>query len=183
MSDKKIPIIVGFSKPKNHIFPIFSWLIRLFEGGTKYSHVYVRWYSLGARVDACYEASGTQVHFVGKKVFDEKIQPVYEYQLEINRETYRKLLHFCMSNAGVKYGIKQVFGIAWQRLNKLLGRKVDNPFSDGNKSWICSELVAAIFIDVVGLEVSKEVENELDSASPKNIKDILDRTKGVKKIL
>lgn len=183
MSDIKIPMVIGFSKPKNHPFPIISWLIRLFEGGTKYSHVYVRWYSLGAQVDVCYEASGNQVHFLGKKVFDKKVEPIYEYELKINRDAYKKLLKFCMTNAGVNYGAKQIIGIAWQRINKLFGREVKNPFADGTNSWICSELVASILIDVVGLELSDDISHQLDSASPKDIRKIVANMPKVKRLL
>jgi len=165
-------IYIGFSKPKNHIFPIFSWLIRLFEQ-TEYSHVYVRWYSKGAQVQVCYEASGNEVKFLSNKVFLNKVNPVYEFELEITHSQYKKLLHFCMSNAGSKYGLKQVFGILLVRLLNLK----KNPFSDNRKSWVCSELAGALLESVYG----KSLNLDLDIAGPKDIYKYLN-SKDFKKI-
>lgn len=166
--ETNIPIIIGFSKPKNKKFPIFSLLIRLFEG-TKYSHVYTRWYSSGADVDVCYHASGTQVNFVSKRIFDSHVYPVEEYELQISRETYKKLLHFCMYNAGVHYGLKQLFGIPYVKFMSLFNKSVKNPFSDGAKTQVCSEVVGHILEDVIGVEVNED----LDIAGPKKINTII----------
>lgn len=153
-------IYFGFSRPKKMIFPIFSWLIRFFQK-TPYSHVYVRWHSMGADVDVCYEASGNEVKFICKDVFDQRVNPTHEYAIEITREQYKKLLRFCMSNAGKKYGVKQVLGILLVTLFKL--RK--NPFSDGRSSWVCSELAGKALEDVL----DKDTGLDLDIAGPKEI--------------
>ena len=49
-------LFIGFSKPKNHPCPVYSYAIRAFEN-TPYSHVYIRWYSKYANTWVCFEAS------------------------------------------------------------------------------------------------------------------------------
>lgn len=165
---------IGFSKPKNSIFPIYSWAIRAIYC-TKYSHVYVRWYSNAAEADIVYEASGTSVKFKAGSIFDKKAETVHSYELEIDRETYRKLLNYCMNNAGVSYGIAQALGIAIAKLFKL----DKNPFSNDRKAQVCSELVGAILKCLTGIVLPID----LDMASPKDIKEILDSNPHFKKVL
>ena len=88
-----------------------------------------------------------------------------------------------MTNAGVKYGLKQALGIAWVRINKLLGKLIQNPFADGRKSWICSELVAAILVDVVKEDLTEDVTKYLESAGPRQIKEMLDTFHRARQIL
>lgn len=157
-------LYIGFSKPKSCIFPIFSWLVRLIEQ-TKYSHVYIRWHSIGADVEVAYHASGSMVHFLSKKHFDTDVEVLEEYEVEIDRSTYKKLLHFCMTNAGTSYGVKQIIGIAVQRLFWLK----KNPFSDGKSSQICSELVGYVINDILG----KNVSIDYDSDGPRKINELV----------
>lgn len=170
--DKGVRIRIGFSKPKNKLFPAGSWLIRLFEN-TKYSHVFVRWYSVGADTDIVYEAGGTYINFKAGKIFDKKAETVHEYETIISKEVYKKLLKYCMSNAGVQYGFKQIIGIALVKLFKLK----KNPFSDGNKSQVCSELVGNI---IENLELG-DIDINLDIAGPRDIKEFLEKSDKFKK--
>ena len=163
---------IGFSKPKK-LFPILSWLIRLFEW-TPYSHVFVRWHSLGADADIVYQAGGTSVNFMAGRIFDSKAETVYEYEIEVDRETYKKLLHYCMTNAGVDYGIKQVFGIALVKLFRLK----KNPFADGKKSQVCSELAGNI---IENLDMG-DITIDLDVAGPKDIEKFLESSDRFKKL-
>jgi len=139
----KVKIILGFSIPKDHPFPILSWIIKLVDK-TPYSHVYIRWKSKSMEVDVAYHAAGSIVHFLGKKEFDKKIQPIEEYELEINKECYRKLVKKCMEKAGTDYGKKQALGLGLQKIFKLK----ENPFSDGEKSDVCSETAMEIMSDI-----------------------------------
>jgi len=162
---------IGFSKSRAK-FPIMSWLIRLVES-TEYSHVFVRWYSTGADADIVYEASGAQVHFKAGAIFDSKAETVEMYETEIDRETYKKLLHYCMTNAGVDYGMKQILGMG---LVKLLGLK-KNPLSDGRKSQVCSELAGNLLesIDVADLD--------LEVAGPKELNEFIRKSPAFRKVI
>ena len=153
-------IYIGFSKPKNHKFPIFSWLIRLFER-TRYSHVYIRWYDEKSDSSICFEASGRSVKFICKEVFEERINPIHEFEITIDENDYFNLQHFAFNNSGKDYGVKQVFGILLVRLFGL--RK--NPFASGQKSWVCSELAGTVLSKVLDVDTGLD----LDIAGPKDI--------------
>jgi len=51
------------------------------------------------------------------------------------------MLQYCVDNAGAPYSSLEILGIGWILLNSLFNRKVGNPFSDGKRSFICSEFV------------------------------------------
>ena len=57
-----------------------------------------------------------------------------------------------------------------------------NPWADGDHSWICSELVGSIIIDVIGADMDSDVFKELDSANPKDIKNIVSNLPKVRKL-
>lgn len=157
-------IKIGFSQPKGKFFPIFSWLIRLIEG-TKYSHVYLQWDSEFADSTITYHAAGHSVHFLGLNLFKKSVEPIHEFEMNISREQYQELLHYCFDNSGTDYGIKQIFGIAAVKLAALFGKDIKNPFSDGNKSQVCSELVGYVLSDVL----EQDLNLDLDVAGPKDI--------------
>jgi hypothetical protein len=162
-------IEVGFSKPINRI-PlfgyVFSWCIRTIYR-TKYSHVFVRWRVPAANTEVVYEASGTSVKFVNGDIFDKKGQTLHTYTLEISEQTYKRLLKYCLTNVGVSYGILQAIGIGAAYLLNLSS----NPFNNGNRKQVCSELVA----NIIDENPQKAFGKDLDLVSPKDIKDFLDK--------
>lgn len=150
-------LIIGFSKPKNKIFPFFSWLIRLWDG-TPYSHVYIRW-NTSKNDKICYQASRGMVHFVGEKIFNKTIQPIQEFEFEIDENTYNKMVSFCIQNAGVSYGVLQILGIVFGDIFKR------NILSSGTNAYVCSELVGIILRDKLLISIDKN----LDLVTPKDI--------------
>jgi len=165
-------ITIGFSQPKNKFFPIFSWVIRLIEC-TKYSHVYLQWKSEFADSTLTYHAAGNSVHFLGFDKFNKTVQPIHTFELDITREQYRELLHYCFEHAGTDYGIKQIFGIAYVKFMGCIGKKVNNPFSDGEKSQVCSELVGNVLSDIL----DNDLKLDLDIAGPRDIYEYLNNIK------
>ena len=164
-------IKIGFSQPRNKFFPVFSWLIRLIEG-TKYSHVYLQWNSEFAESTITYHAAGHSVHFLGLNLFKQSVKPIHEFELTISQDQYKELLHYCFENSGTDYGIKQIFGIAIVKIAGLFGKKISNPFSDGDKSQVCSELVGYVLSEIL----NRELELDLDIAGPKDIFKFLKRS-------
>lgn len=136
---------------------------------TKYSHVYVKWTSRSTNIDLVYQASGTSVNFMASRIFDTHAIIVKEFELEITDETYNKLLKYCLNNAGVDYGLKSVVGIALVKL----GICKKNPYTDGDSSYVCSELVGQILEDV--LEYKLDID--LSIADPKDIYKFLEQRK------
>jgi len=157
--DKLIHIEFTKPDPAKIKFPIVSWLIRLFQR-SKYSHVRLRWQSTSG-VEIIYEASGSEVKVIGElSQQDHPIEVVKSYTVKVSRDQYRALIRL-FRYAGVKYGYLQILGIALVTIFKL----AKNPFSDGRKSQVCSELVG-LFIT----EVKKwDLPLDLDIAGPKEI--------------
>lgn len=127
-------ITFGFSKPKNKIFPIFSWLIRWYEK-TPYSHVYLRWEtSYGPKI--CYHAAHTTLHFLSELQFDKEIITVEDFELEVSEEAYKQVMLYCLKTCGREYGLWEVFGVA---LSEKLGLNF-NLFKTGDREQFCAEL-------------------------------------------
>lgn len=153
---------IGFSKPKRWFTPL-SWIIRLVEC-TSYSHVFLRWEN-SQQVDIVYEASGARVRFINGEIFDELAETKYQFEYEMNREQYRKLIRFCMENVGTEYGVMQIIGIALVRI----GIWKKNHWGEGKSAQVCSETVAYAIREVLG----KEIGFDVDTAGPRKIYNFL----------
>jgi len=161
-------LTIGFSRPTGKKFPIFSWLIRLVEW-TPYSHVYLQWYNSYTKTVITYEAGGSSVHFKGKSIFDHSVIVIDEYEISIDQTQRKNLMKYCFEKAGTSYGIKQVIGIGYVKFMGLFGKKKSNPFTDGDKTMVCSELVGNILSEIL----MKEHNLDLDVAGPKAIHQFL----------
>jgi hypothetical protein len=154
-------IIVGFS---THRGPnLLAGLIRRGEG-TPYSHVYIRFYSKSLDRWLVYQASGLAVNFEGFTRFLEKNVLVEEYRIDVTDEEKRKIVQWCVDEAGVPYGSKWFLGMAWVRLVKLwFDCKLRNPFPSGTSTFACSKLCGYV-LKLLGKRYS---DSELENADPK----------------
>lgn len=154
-------LIIGFSKPKK--FKLISWCIRQVEK-TPFSHVYLKFHSDNLDRDIIYQASGMQVNFTGSTMFLDHHKVVMEFQLETSEQENLEILKTCVDKAGIPYGIKQLLGLGLVRVLAFFGKKIKNPFSDKDTTYICSELVGFILIKYFNFRIE-----DLDSTSPKDI--------------
>ncbi len=161
-------IVIGFSRPKKKFLPVFSWLIRLIQG-TAFSHCYVRWFSETYDEPLVYEASGTQVRFVGSQAWKNHVEVIHEFELDISDVQFKAFVKFCMSTSGMPYSSTQIFGIALVQVAKLIKVKMGNPLKNGKRGWVCSELVGYLLNDIIGVAY----DYELDSAGPKEIYELV----------
>lgn len=165
-------VYVDFTKPKNKIFPIFSYIVR-FVQNTPYSHVRLRWYSRSG-IEIVYEASGSSVKLLGKKSGKiEKAKIIKSYEIKVSVEEYRKLISL-FEYASVSYGFLQILGIGIAHLFNLK----KNPFADKRKSQVCSELLG-LFLKKVK---NWPVDFDLDIAGPREIDEFLQKHPEVKKV-
>jgi hypothetical protein len=139
-------IVVGFSKPKT--FKPYAWLI-MFGYGVPYSHVYVKLESKTFDRTLIYQASSTMVNFMNEATFNEHNEVVREFTLDVPELIKRSVIQYSIDQVGKPYGVKEAFGLAIIRLGEILGQRWKNPFADGHQSFVCSELVADILIDVL----------------------------------
>jgi uncharacterized protein YycO len=129
-------LVVGFSTSRK--FSILPWLIRRVEG-TKFSHVYIKWYSEYFKRWIIYQAEVGGVQFMSSEMFDKDNITLDEFEYEMSEEQNQKIVQFAMDNCGIPYGYKSVVGFLLQKL----GIKIPGLFDD-TKSYICSELAATI---------------------------------------
>lgn len=148
-------ISIGFSKPQNKKFPVFSWAIRAFDN-TEYSHVYIKWVMKSGK-PIIYQASGHSVNFIGNKRFEFKNKSVKEFEFEICQETFDSFLDWAVDESGAPYSVKQAIGIAMMKLFLL----EKNPFHYG---YVCSEIAGRVLRDQLKLKVK-----DLNCVTPKDI--------------
>jgi hypothetical protein len=147
-------LYIGFSKPKKKLFPLFSWLIRLYQR-TEYSHVYLKWHSKRFNRWLVYHAAGNSLHFLGEEQARLQLDTVVEYSVELSDDCMFKVVDYCLEKAGTPYDLKAVFGLG---IKLSFGLK-SNPFANGTKQMFCSELVVRILQQKFAL--AKPYEPEL----------------------
>lgn len=141
-------IIIGFSKPRNNFFPVFSWLIRLYER-TSYSHVYIRWETKWG-TSLCYHAASVMLHFLGELAFKKKIHVIEEFQFEITDDQFDRLMLFCTTTSGYDYAVKEVFMIPLWDLGLI------KQYRDDPTRQYCAELVIRALGEIDGVNSISE---------------------------
>lgn len=140
-------MIVGFSRP--HGFKIFSLLIRAFQGGTDYSHCYLKFNMVVGRTlrTIVAEASYGEVHLISLDEFEKRNLVVDEFKFKISESCKDKALNYIADNLQRPYSMKNILGIVFKRY---FGIK--DPFSDHDSGFICSELVLRALADKIELK-------------------------------
>ena len=129
---------IGFSKPKGKIFPIFSWLIRIYEG-TPHSHVYIRWETKW-NTWLCYHAASVMVHFLGEYSFAKHIEIIEEFEFNVSEEQFDRLMRFCTKNVGQDYALLEALMIPFVDYLEARG-KIFHSYASGEVKQYCAELV------------------------------------------
>lgn len=149
-------LTVGFSKPKK--FKPFAWLIM--KGyGIPYSHVYIKFWSDKFQRHLIYQASGTIVNFMGELLFTEANEVVKEFDIEVLDDNKTGMIQFAIDSAGKHYGMKNALGLAIVRLFDIFGKKIKNPLADGDKTYVCCELVSQILKEYTHLDPDLDHDN------------------------
>ena len=69
---------------------------------------------------------------------------------------------------GRPYGVKQAIGVGIVKLMSIFGKKISNPFKDGNTNLICSEWVGRVL-----MKIDNNLKLDLDEVSPQDVYNIL----------
>lgn len=155
-------ITIGFSRPKK--FKPFAWLIM--KGyGINYDHVYIKFHSDKYNRDIIYQASQTMVNFMSNVIFLSDNEVVNEYSMDITADKKTEMIQFAMDNAGIPYGKLQAFGLAIVRIFEVFGKKINNPFGDGIKTFVCCKLAAYILENFAG----DVIDEPLNNITPKDL--------------
>jgi hypothetical protein len=125
-------VIVGFSKPIK--FKIGAEIIKLFQSGTKFSHVYLRFFSPIAQRHIVYQASHGDVNCLALGTFLQENEIVAEFEYEMDELRFVKFIQYCIDNLQKPYGYMGLILLALKKLVRVKG--------DGEKSFHCSEFAA-----------------------------------------
>lgn len=149
-------IIVGFSKPKT--WKPFAWAI-MKAYGIPYDHVYVKIHSDKYQRDLIYQASKLMVNFMGTDMFLQDNVIVDEFPVQISDDNKIKLMQFAIDNSCKAYGMTEALGMGVVRLAELCGFKIKNPFGDGGKTYVCSELAGYILEQYAGANIPQVLDD------------------------
>lgn len=118
---------IGFSRPKQ--FKFFSWAIQKVLK-TKYSHTYLLFEVKSTGQKVIYQATAKGVNCLEYDSF-KKDNIILDEIIITDEEGRVAALRFCIEQLGKPYSLSAVFSILF-----------NIHFGDGQKSFICSELVA-----------------------------------------
>jgi hypothetical protein len=139
---------IQFTRPSKGI-TIISKLIRIVMG-TKYSHVLARWDGAKGRVDVVWEAAGSGIRFLGPIAHENKYNVVKQYNIELSKLEYHRLIEYTHKYAHVKYGCVQLIGMLIARIFRMNR----NLLSSGEAAQVCSEAVGGLLRYVKGWDVN-----------------------------
>jgi hypothetical protein len=141
-------VVLGFSRNKKP----FSLLIQLFTS-SKLAHTYLRLDFPKYQKSIIYHAQSLHVHCLNANDFYLKNEIVAEFEVEVGVSAYRNGTNFYLENVGKPYSIFQCVGLLWVLLGRRFGKKWSNPFSNGGRGMICSELNAMF----LGMPLAEDV--------------------------
>jgi hypothetical protein len=130
-------IVIGFSTRRG----LLSWLIRTVTK-SKVSHAYVRIPVPEYETSMIFQASGLSVNYCSGELFDSKNLIHQEYEVAVSDEQAKIAERLRVSESGKSYSMNQLYGFLWVLALRKFGKKVHNPFSDGNHSYVCVEIAA-----------------------------------------
>lgn len=128
---------IGFSV-KNGFAPA-ACLIRAWQGGTDYSHVYLRVYSNYTDEMLVYQASHGLVNCMNYQNFLLNNKVIREFIVQLPDEDLKACIKKCQQLLGRPYGYKGLVKLA---VAKVFKQKIQG---DGENSFHCSELIATLF--------------------------------------
>lgn len=161
---------VGFSKGKS----IFSTIIMWAQMG-RYSHAFFafeyqsNWYVV--------DSSRNGIKIRTMEVFAEHSSIVKKFTIHSTDEQCRQIFKLCAERSYDKYPMIEIIGNACQLIIKWLTFglvKIDNPFSIGERSPRCQELVAIILRDIYHYKINENLDDTdlvwLDTLLSKSLK-------------
>jgi hypothetical protein len=135
-----------------------------------FSHVYIKLHSDTYDRNIIYQASSLMVNFESPKIVAEKHEVVAEFELNVSNSTMIGVMQYAIDNAGVPYGVLQALGMGYVQIASFFGFKVKNPFKNDGKTFVCSELIGDILIEVLKYRFPP---SEFDDLTPGAIYDYL----------
>lgn len=145
-------VVIGFATHRR--FNVLSEVIKAVED-TPFSHVYVKYTDPTLEVPVIFQASKLALNYMGETLFDSESETVAEFALTASNDQLKAVMAYCLESVGKPYGIGILFGIGLMLVARRLGIKMaHNPFGDGGRSEICSE-VGGDVLDILGANLDR----------------------------
>lgn len=158
-------VTIGFSAPVN--WKPGAELIMLWQGGTSYSHVYIKCYNDWLDKTIIYQASHGMVNCEEDSTFFKQNKVIKEFYLNRTDDQYKATISKCVELLGTPYSYTGLIVTAFSDVvtNVFNFFKLNVEFlktwGDGQKSFYCSEFAANIFP-----EISQYTNKNLDRIEP-----------------
>lgn len=136
--------LIGFSSPKK--FKIGAELIKLWQGRTTYSHVYLKVYSNYTEEWLVYQASHGMVNCTHYDNFLAENMPVVEIGVYISPDNLRATIKKAQTLLGRDYGTVGLLKLVIYRIitSTGMGCASMKAWGDGLKTFHCSEFLATL---------------------------------------
>jgi hypothetical protein len=145
----------GFSKGTS----LFARFIEWAQKG-RYSHAFFAFQYHGQWYVVDSTRMGIKIHKMAE--FSNHRRMVKRYPVESTHDQARAVLELCVERSFDRYPMAEIFGNAAQLIVKWVtfGQvKIDNPFSKGERSPRCHELVAIILRDIYGYPITTNLDD------------------------
>lgn len=158
-------IVIGFSSSKKFM-PIGSWAIRLYQGGTAYSHCYIKLLcNPPFPSNKILHATEGQVSHYSETSFLKKNKIIKEFEIKLEDSLYKDLIYnFFHEKAGENYSILQNIGLVISRM-----LNIKNFFTEG---WNCSEYAAYVLKKIYK---NNFVYDDINKITPRDIYEFLEK--------
>lgn len=143
---------IQFTTPAKGFKPV-SRLIRWYMG-TDYSHVLARWDGARGTVPIVWEAAQNAVRFLGPIAHKGRYVVHKEYEFDLDKEQYFRLIQFTHRYAHVDYGRWQLVGM----MIAIAFNLKKNPFSTGKNEMVCSEGCGRLLSYVFDIELDIDLD-------------------------
>jgi len=154
---------VGFSSSNAIPSKIIRWFTR-----SKASHSYIRFEVEGEPI--LIEANAHGVVCEHYESFKKHNAIVAEFELNITQEQEHAIVAYALKQLLRPYDFPGLLGFGWVLLNKMIGRKVKQPFVE-KSAYFCSELVIAA-LQSANFPLSHFLDRHI--TSPEDIIEFLD---------
>lgn len=147
------------SRPKNHPFPLISWLIRLIEW-SRFSHVGLYF----EEDDRVYDAHFDNIQYRSLEEYENIHKIVHKASINVKENEYGKMKGFFNSKVGKqKHYFCTLLGVLIPQLIRIIS--FNNIFLSNTSQWFCK----------LGWSCSEIVKDTIDFGLEKNDLDFINR--------
>lgn len=173
-------ITIGFSSPRS--FKIGAEIIKLWQGGTSYSHAFIKIYSSYTDLTLIYQASHGYVNCLEVSRFFKENKIVAEFQIQVPDQNLRDTIREAQLLLQAPYGYKGLIILGVSRILETTLKKCKkyqwcatlldkvSTWGDGLQTFHCSELVARLVPEIIQYTQEKDP----DRIEPVDLYKVLD---------